>query len=93
MGTTTNITKIYAPCLSCLSILFLPGGAGMERAMANVVSNDQAGKKELLELSSRLRGVAEAMKSLSGEQADVRERLQQLKDEVNSVRSRLRRFS
>jgi predicted nuclease with TOPRIM domain len=61
--------------------------------MANVVSNDQAGKKELLELSSRLRGVAEAMKSLSGEQADVRERLQELKDEVNSVRSRLRRFS
>ena len=61
--------------------------------MANVESNGQAGKRELSELSSRLRGVAEAMKSLSGDQAGFRERLQELKDEVNSVCSRLRRFS
>ena len=61
--------------------------------MANVVSNDQAGEKELSELSNRLRGIAEAMKSLSGDQAGIRERLQELKDEVNSVSSRLRRFS
>jgi len=61
--------------------------------MANVASDDQAGEKELLELSSRLRGLAEAMKSLSGDQAGLRERLQELKDEVISVSSRLRRFS
>ena len=61
--------------------------------MANVVSNDQAGEKELSELGSRLRGVAEAMKSLSGDQAGFRERLQELKDEVNSVCSRLRHVS
>ena len=65
----------------------------MERAMANVASDDQAGEKELLELSSSLRGLAEAMKSLSGDQAGLRERLQELKDEVISVSSRLRRFS
>jgi hypothetical protein len=44
--------------------------------MGNVASNDQVGKKELSELSSRLRGVAEAMKSLSGDQAGFREGLQ-----------------
>ena len=61
--------------------------------MADVVSNDQAGEEELSELSSRLRGAAEAMKTLSGDQAGFREKLQELKDEVNSVSSRLRRFS
>lgn len=61
--------------------------------MMNGVSNDEAGEKELWELSSRIRGLAEAMKSLSGDQAGLRERLQELKDEVISVSSRLRRFS
>ena len=61
--------------------------------MANVVSKDEAGRKELSELSSRLRGVAEAMRSLSGDQAGLQERLQELKDEVNWVGSRLRNFS
>ena len=61
--------------------------------MANVVSNDQAREKELSELISRLRGVAEAMKRLSSDQAGFRERLQELKDEVNSVCSHLRRVS
>jgi len=61
--------------------------------MADVVSNDQAGKEELWELISRLRGVAEAMKTLSSDQAGFRDKLQELKDEVNSVSSRLRRFS
>ncbi|HWJ20505.1 MAG TPA: hypothetical protein VNR65_17445 [Geobacterales bacterium] len=61
--------------------------------MAKVVSNDQAGEKELSELISRLRSVAEAMRNLSGDRAGLRERLQELKDEVNWVSSRLRRFS
>ena len=61
--------------------------------MANVVSNDQAREKELSELISRLRGVAEAMKRLSSDQAGFGERLQELKDEVNSVCSHLRRVS
>ena len=93
MGIDTNITEIYAVGLSYLSILSLPGGTGMERSMAKVVSNDQAGEKELSELISRLRSVAEAMRNLSGDRARLRERLQELKDEVNSVSSRLRRFS
>ena len=93
MGTTTNITKNYAAALSYLSILFLPGGTGMERAMANVASNGRAGKKELSKLISRLHGVATAMKSLSGDQPDFREKLQKLRDEVNTVCFRLRYFS
>ncbi len=61
--------------------------------MANVANNDQAGEKELSELSSRLRGVAEAMKSLSSDRAGFRERLQEIEDEVILLCSRLRRFS
>ena len=38
---------------------------GWGRAMTAIVSNDQADEKELAELISRLRGVAEAMKGLS----------------------------
>jgi predicted nuclease with TOPRIM domain len=65
----------------------------MERAMANVATNNQAGENELSELISRLRRVAEAMRSLSGDQPGLRERLKKLSDEVYSVSSRLRRFS
>jgi predicted nuclease with TOPRIM domain len=61
--------------------------------MANVATNGQAGEKELSELISRLRGVAEAMRSLSGDQAGLRERLKKLSDEVNTVGVRLRHFS
>ncbi len=61
--------------------------------MANVARNDEPEKNELSELSSRLRCVAEAMKSLSTDQAGFRERLQELKDELNSLGSRLRNFS
>ncbi len=61
--------------------------------MTSVVSNDEAGERELMELSSRLRDVAEAMRSLSGDQGDVGQRLQELKDEVASVCFHLRSFS
>jgi hypothetical protein len=50
-------------------------------------------QKELSELISRLRCVAEAMRRLSSDQAGFREKLQELKDEVNTVCSRLRRVS
>jgi predicted transcriptional regulator len=93
MGTPAKITRIYVSRLKHLSILTPPGGTGMERAMADVESKDQAREKELSELSSRLRGVAEAMRRLTGDQPGIQERLQELKDEVDSVRSLLRRFS
>ena len=66
---------------------------GWGRAMIAILSNDQGDEKELAELISRLRGVAEAMKGLSDDQADFRKKIQELKDEVNSVGFRLRRIS
>jgi hypothetical protein len=93
LGTPLNITKIYAARVSYLSILFLPRGTGMEGAMVNAASNDEPEKNELSELSCRIRGVAEALKSLSGDQAGFRERLEELKDELNSLGSRLRNYS
>jgi len=66
---------------------------GWGRAMRAIVSTNQADEKELAELISRLRDVAEAMKDLSDDQADFRKKIQELEDEVNSVGFRLRRIS
>lgn len=61
--------------------------------MAAISNNDQAGAEDLVALSIRLRGVAEAMKNLSGDRPDFQERLKELRNELNSVCSRLRRVS
>jgi len=61
--------------------------------VAAISNNDQAGAEDLAALSIRLRGVAEAMKNLSGDRPDFRERLEELRNELNSVCSRLRRVS
>jgi len=61
--------------------------------MTASVRKDHADGKELAEMISRLRGLAQAMRSLSGEQADYREKLQKLGREVNSVGLRLRRIA
>ena len=61
--------------------------------MTASVCRDHADEKELAEMISRLRGLAQAMRSLSGEQPDYREKLQKLGREVNSVGCRLRRIA
>ena len=63
------------------------------RAMTASVRKDHAGEKELAEMISTLRGLAQAMRSLSGEQPDYREKLQKLGQEVNAVGFRLRRIA
>ena len=69
------------------------GILGWGRAMTTSVRQDHADEKELSEMISRLRGLAQAMRSLSGEQPDFREKLQKLGREVNSVGCRLRRIA
>ncbi len=61
--------------------------------MTASVCKDHAGEKELVEMISRLRSLAQTMRSLSGEQPDYREKLQKLGREVNSVGCRLRRIA
>ena len=61
--------------------------------MAAIVSEDHTGEKELAELISRLRGLAQEMRSLSGGEVDYREKLKKLGREVNSVGFRLRRIA
>jgi hypothetical protein len=68
------------------------GILGWGRAMTTSVRKDHADEKELAEMISQLRGLAHAMRSLSGEQADYREKLQKLGREVYSVGFRLRRI-
>jgi len=61
--------------------------------MANVATNGQAGENELSEVISRLRDLAEAMRSLSGDQPGLREKLKKVSNEVNKVGVRLRHLS
>ena len=76
-----------------MTYLDVEGILGWGRAMTASVRKDHADGKELAEMISRLRGLAQAMRSLSGEQADYREKLQKLGREVNSVGLRLRRIA
>jgi ribosomal protein S15P/S13E len=66
---------------------------GWGRAMTASVRKDHADEKELVEMISRLRSLAQTMRGLSGEQPDYREKLQKLGREVSSVGRRLRRIA
>jgi hypothetical protein len=88
-----KITKLYSPKPEIMTYLDVEGILGWGRAMTASVRKDHADEKELAEMISRLRGLAQAMRSLSGQQADYREKLQKLGREVNSVGLRLRRIA
>jgi hypothetical protein len=57
------------------------------------VRKDYGDEKELADMISRLRSLAQTMRSLSGEQPDYREKLRKLGREVSSVGCRLRRIA
>ncbi len=88
-----KITKLYSTNLETWAYVYVNGILRRGRAMAAIVSKDHTGEKELAELIDRLRGLAQEMRSLSGEQSDYREKLQKLGRDVNSVGFRLRRIA
>ncbi len=88
-----KITKLYSTNPATLTYVDVNGILRRGRAMAAIVSKDHTDEKELAALISRLRGLAQEMRRLSGEEADYRDKLQKLGREVNSVGFRLRRVA
>jgi len=88
-----KITKLYSPKPEIMTYLDVERILGWGRAMTASVGKDHADEKELVEMISRLRSLAQTMRGLSGEQPDYREKLQKLGREVNSVGCRLRRIA